>query len=332
MRIGMFVAETSPPGSTVDDLLARVEWAEANGIDTGWVPHVPWSLDALTSIALAGRVTSRIELGTAVVPTWAHHPYGMAQHALSVQAACGGRLALGIGPSHRSNAESWYGADYDGVIHHVREYVEVLEACNTAQAEANDSDGGPGRMGGAVVHEGDRYPVRAILTVPGASPVPVFLAALAPRMLELAGRASAGTITWMGDEHTHRTHVVPRLATAAASVGRPTPRVIAGLPFAVCDDLDAGRETAERRYGMYRQIPTYARMLERGASDSPADVAIIGTEAQVAARIASYEDAGVTDLAAMCFAVGRDDAERAENSARTRAVLADLARRNRAQS
>lgn len=325
MRIGVFIGETGPPGSTLDDVVARAVWAEENGLHTGWVPHVPWSLDALTVLAVAGRATSRIELGTAVVPTWSHHPYGLAQHALSTQAACGGRLALGIGPSHRSVAENWYGADYDGVIHHVREYVAVLDACNTAQSEAN-ATGGPGGMGGTVVHDGERFPVRSILGVPGAAPVPVFLAALAPLMLKLAGERAEGTITWMGDERTHRTHVVPRLRSAAEDGGRPLPRVIAGLPVAVCDDAEAGRATAERRYGMYRDIPTYARMLARGESDSPADVAIVGTEDQVIERIASYEAAGVTDLAAMCFAVGIDDAERAESAERTRRLLARVAR------
>lgn len=331
MRIGLFIAETSPRGSTIDDVIERARWADANGIDTGWVPHVPWSLDALTALTVAAGSTSTIELGTAVVPTWAHHPYGLAQAALSVQAASSGRVALGIGPSHRSNAEQWYGADYDGVIHHVREYVEVLDACNDAQAESNATDGGPGGMGAVAEHGGDRFPMRSILSVPGAEPVPILLAALAPLMLRLAGERAAGTITWMGDEHTHRTHVVPRLAEAAESVGRPMPRVVAGLPVAVCDDAAKGREIAERRYGMYRHIPTYARMLARGESDSPADVAIIGDEQQVIDRIASYGDAGVTDLAAMCFAVGDDAAERAENELRTHALLARVATESRTQ-
>lgn len=326
MRIGLFISETSPRGSSIDDVVDRARWAEDNGLDSGWVPHVPWSLDALTALTVAGRATSRIELGTAVVPTWSHHPYGLAQHALSTQAACGGRLTLGIGPSHRSVAENWYGADYDGVIEHMREYLAVLEAANAAQAEALATDGGPGRMGGAVVHEGDRYPVRSILDVPGSTPVSIVLAALAPLMLRLAGERADGTITWMGDEHTHRTHVVPRLRDAAEASGRPMPRVIAGLPLAVCDDRAKGLETAERRYGMYRQIPTYARMLARGESGSPSGVAVIGSEDEVIERLASYADAGVTDLAAMCFAVGDDDAERAESARRTRDVLVRAAR------
>jgi F420-dependent oxidoreductase-like protein len=325
MRIGMFISGTSIHGSTIDEVIETARWADASGLDTGWVPHIPWSLDALTAVALAGRETSRIELGTAVVPTWSHHPYGMAQHALTAQAACGGRLAFGIGPSHRSVAEGWYGADYDGVIHHMRDYVAVLDACSAAQNEANASGGGPGGYGGPVQFEGERYRVSSMIDVPGATEVPVFLAALAPLMLRLAGERAAGTITWMADEHTHATHVVPRLAAAAAAIGRPTPRVIAGLPVAVCDDRSLGLEVAEANYGMYRHMENYARMLELGESGSPGEVAIIGTEAQVAARVRSYEDAGVTDLAAMTFAVGGDDAERGRNLARTRELLAALA-------
>jgi F420-dependent oxidoreductase-like protein len=322
MRIGMFISETGPGGATVDAVVARAVWAEEHGLNTGWVPHIPWALDALTALTLAGQATSRIELGTAVIPTWSHHPYGLAQHALSTQAACQGRLLLGIGPSHRSVAEGWYGASYDGVIHHVREYVEVLDACNAAQREANSGAAGP--LGGRVHHEGALYPVESLLDVPGATEVPVYLAALAPLMLRLAGERAAGTITWMCDERTHATHVVPRLTAAAESVGRPVPRVIAGLPVTVCSDRDEGLAVAARRYAMYREIPTYARVLAMGETGAPEQVAIIGDEEEVAARIQSYEDAGVTDLAAMTFGVGDSPGEREAGHDRTLALLAEL--------
>ncbi len=325
MRIGMFIAETSPRGSTLDQVVEKARWADEHGLATGWVPHVPWSQDALTSLAIAGEHTRRIELGTAVVPTWSRHPYGMAQHALTTQAACGGRLLLGIGPSHQMVAEGWYGATYAGVIHHVREYVGVLEACFAAQAEANATGGGPGRLGGPVHYAGERFRVDSLLDVPGATPVPIYLAALAPLMLKLAGERSAGTITWMGDERTHAEHVVPRLEAAAQSAGRPMPRVIAGLPLAVCDDRDEGRATADRLYGMYEQIPTYARMLARGDARSPADVAVVGNEAQVRDRLRSYERSGVTDLCAMVFPVGADEESRVRSRRRSEELLATLA-------
>jgi F420-dependent oxidoreductase-like protein len=325
MRIGIFIAETSPRGSTLDEVVAKARWAEQHGLATGWVPHVPWSHDALTSLALAGQHTSRLELGTAVVPTWSRHPYGLAQQALSTQAACGGRLLLGIGPSHQLVAEGWYGTSYAGVIHHVREYVGVLEAAFAAQAEANAGARGPGGIGAPVRFAGERYRVDSLLDVPGTAPVPIYLAALAPLMLRLAGERAAGTITWMGDERTHADHVVPRLEAAARAAGRATPRVIAGLPIAVCDDPDEGRATAERRYGLYQQIPTYARMLARGDAKSPADVAVIGNEARVAARLRSYASAGVTDLCAMVFPVGDGARVREESRRRTEECLASLA-------
>lgn len=325
MRIGIFVSNTSPGGSTIDEVVAKARWAEESGLASVWVPHVPWSLDALTSLALVGPHTRRIELGTAVVPTWSRHPYGMAQQALTTQAACGGRLLLGIGPSHPMVAEGWYGASYAGVIHHVREYVAVLEACFAAQAEANATGGGPGRLGGTVRHVGERYRVDSMLHVPGADPVPIYLAALAPLMLRLAGERAAGTITWMGDERAHAEHVVPRLEAAARAAGRETPRVIAGLPVGVCDDRDEGRATAERLYGVYSQIPTYARMLARGDARSPADVAVVGNEVQVRERLRAFERAGVTDLCAMVFGVGADAAGRERSRRRGEELLAKLA-------
>jgi len=326
VRIGIFLAETSPRGSTLEEVVAKARWAEESGLATGWVPHVPWSHDALTSLALAGQRTSRIELGTAVVPTWSRHPYGLAQQALSTQAACGGRLLLGIGPSHQMVAEGWYGASYAGVIHHVRDYVGVLEACFAAQAEANTGARGPGDVGAPVRFAGERYRVESLLDVPGATPVPIYLAALAPLMLRLAGERAAGTITWMGDERTHAEHVLPRLEAAARAAGRPTPRVIAGLPVAVCDDAAEGRAAADRRYTIYQQIPTYARMLARGDAKSPADVSVVGSEAQVAARLRSYASAGVSDLCAMVFGVGSDAAARTRSRRRTEQCLAALAR------
>jgi len=96
MRIGLFIAEAAVDGSDVAAVLERARWADAHGFTTGWVPHIPWSLDGLTSLALAGQVTDRIELGSAVMPTWSRHPYAMAQQALTTQAAVGGRLVLGL--------------------------------------------------------------------------------------------------------------------------------------------------------------------------------------------------------------------------------------------
>ena len=221
MRIGMFVAETSHRDPcTVTDTIESARRAERLGLATAWVPHVPWSLDALTSLALIGQQTSRIELGTAVVPIWSRHPYAMAQQALTTQAACNGRLLLGIGPSHQVVAENWYGVPYEGVIGHMREYIDVLEACFAAQEAANTQDHGPGGYGGPIDYIGEQVSTRALIDVPGSTSAPIYLAALAPILPELEGERSAGTITWMGDERTPTSMLFRSWSGHTARAGR----------------------------------------------------------------------------------------------------------------
>ncbi len=304
----MFISDTGTDRTTVDALQRRARWVEEQGFTSAWVPHIPWSLDALTALVLAAEVTDRIELGTAVVPTYPRHPLAMAQQALSVQAASGGRLTLGIGPSHPVVVEHMHGLSYARPFTHTREYVEVLERAFA----------GPGQ----VHFEGTELRVNALLDVPGATPVPMLLAALAPRMLGLAGSRTNGTITWMADERSIAEHVVPRITAAALDAGRPRPRIVAGLPVAVCDDAAAGRERAEQLFGVYSAIPTYERILATGDAAGPADVCVVGTERAVRSRLEQYRDAGVTDVAAAPFAVGDD---RVASLRRTHELLAELA-------
>jgi len=305
MRIGVFIGEASGERTSVEQLLANAADAEARGLATGWVPHIPWSLDALTALALVARETSTIELGTAVVPTFPRHPMSLAQDALSVQAVAGGRFTLGIGPSHPVVIESMYGLSYDKPAAHTAEYVEVLQACFAGT--------------GQVDHDGDRFHVHAMLEVPGSSSVPILVAALAPRMLELTGRLADGTITYWADEAAIADHVVPRITAAAKDAGRPAPRIVAGIPVAVVDDVDDARRKAITLFGAYEQIPTYQRILGRGEAGNPVDVAVIGTEQQVRDRLRRFEDAGATDLCASALGLGDD---RAASRQRTLDVLA----------
>jgi alkanesulfonate monooxygenase SsuD/methylene tetrahydromethanopterin reductase-like flavin-dependent oxidoreductase (luciferase family) len=141
-------------------------------------------------------------------------------------------------------------------------------------------------------------------------------------MLHLAGSRTDGTITWMTDERSIAEHVVPNLVGGAMEAGRPMPRVVAGLPVAVCDDAGAARARAARIFSVYSAIPTYQRILATGDAEGPADVAIVGTEARVQERLEAFRDAGVTDLAATVFAVGDD---RTASLRRTHELLAALA-------
>src|ERR1700730_7527296 len=85
MRLGVMIgAARGDMARKVTKLLEDVEWAEAAGFDTAWMPQVPNDFDALTMVALMGARTSRIELGTAVVPLQAQHPIALARQAQAV--------------------------------------------------------------------------------------------------------------------------------------------------------------------------------------------------------------------------------------------------------
>ena len=159
-------------------LVADAEAAENAGFSSIWVPQLPGDFDALTAIALMGRATTRVEIGTAVMPIQTRHPVAMAQQALSNQAVCEGRFTLGLGCSHHWIVEDMLGLAYDRPARQMRHYLEVL---NTAFA-------GPG----PVDVENEIYRVHNPLDVTDIAPTPILLAALAPVMLRLAGEQTSG--------------------------------------------------------------------------------------------------------------------------------------------
>jgi 5,10-methylenetetrahydromethanopterin reductase len=301
MRIGLFFDEPVPPLQMVD----RIVQAEQDGFDSYWMSHI-FTFDALTVLALAGARTSRIELGTSVVPVYGRHPFALAQQALTTQAATGGRLALGIGLSHHVVIENMWGMSYEKPAAYMREYLSVL---------------GPLLREGRVGYNGERFRVNAGLQVPGATPPALLIAALAPVMLRMAGELTDGTVTWMAGIKAIETHIVPKINKAAKEAGRPPPRVCVGLPIAVTNDPAAAREVAAAAFQIYGQLPNYQRVLKRGGAKSPADVALVGDEADVERQMRALASAGATDFLAVIFPVG-DDA--AASMSRTRTFVKGL--------
>jgi alkanesulfonate monooxygenase SsuD/methylene tetrahydromethanopterin reductase-like flavin-dependent oxidoreductase (luciferase family) len=172
-----------------------------------------------------------------------------------------------------------------------------------------------------VQHDGEHFRVHVPMVAPLPQPVSVMVSALAPRMLRVAGELTDGTILWMANARSIEAHVAPRIARAAADAGRPAPRIVAGLPVAVHDDVAEARETAARDFANYGVLPNYRRILDIGGAAGPGDAAIVGDEASVTAQIEALFEAGATDLWAAPFGVGDD---RSASRARTRALLTQL--------
>jgi len=283
MKIG--VGPQGSPNATLDDLVDEVKAAEADGFAFFSLPNI-FGLDAVGALSVAGRETRRIELATGVTPTPPRHPFALAQQAMTAQAACRGRFVLGVGLSHKIVIENMLGLSYAHPAEQMREYLEVLM---------------PAVAGKPVKFEGRHYRVQGQLQVGGAGPVPVVVAALGPKLLEVAGRLADGTATWMTGLRTLAEHTVPAITKAARAAGRPAPRVIAALPIALTRDPAGAREVANKVFAIYGQLPSYRAMLDREGAASPGDVGIAGDEAVLRAGLGRLRDAGVTHFVASLF-------------------------------
>ena len=290
MRIGTSAVETGGDQALIK-LADQLRRAADDGFASAWIANI-FGLDALTALAAAGSQVPGIELGTAVVPTYPRHPAVLAQQALTTALAVGpGRLTLGIGLSHKIVIEDMYGYSFDKPARHMREYLSVLLPL---------LDGAP------VSVDGSTLSAHIGLSVPRAGRVPVLLAAMAPRMLSLAGEQTDGTILWMTGPATVRDYVVPAISAAASAAGLPSPRIVCQLPVCVTSDPDAARAAAAQELAIYGQLPSYRAMLDKEGAAGPGDVALVGDEDAVAAQVLGLADAGVTDFVAVEFARGEE--------------------------
>ncbi|HEY8494833.1 MAG TPA: TIGR03564 family F420-dependent LLM class oxidoreductase [Myxococcota bacterium] len=285
MKIGIGSLRIADPQASLDDIVEEAKRAEAEGFAFFSLPNI-FGFDAVSALTVAGRETSRIELATGVTPTPPRHPFALAQQALTAQAACRGRFVLGIGLSHKIVIEDMLGLSYARPARQMREYLEVLM---------------PLVQGRPASFAGELYRVRGALQVQGGSPVPVVVAALGPKMLELTGRLADGTATWMTGLRTLAEHTVPTIRRAAREAGRPEPRIVAALPIALTTDLDGARRAADQVFAIYGQLPSYRAMLDREGAAGPGDVALVGDEAALRAGLARLREAGVTHFVASLY-------------------------------
>lgn len=276
MRLGTMIGADGT-NSTLDDIIAIAKNVEDKGLDNVWLANI-FSFDAISTLALIGRETSRIGLGTAVTPTYPRHPTAIAQQALTTAAASNNRFTLGIGLSHQLVIEGMLGMSYDKPAKHMREYLSVLM---------------PLVRGEAANFQGEQYRVQGVeLSIPGADNMPVVVAALGPTMLKIAAQMADGTNTWMVGPNTMENHIIASLKDA----GNDDPTVVAGLPIVLTTNVDDARAKIAETLTIYGQLPSYRAMLDREGAAGPADIAIVGDENTLRGEIKRFEDMGVTDF------------------------------------
>lgn len=303
MQISMFgQLKDAGDASPIDVTIANLTQLRDEGFRRVWMSQLPFEPDLLTVLAVALHEVDTIEVASGVVPIQNQHPMQMAQRALTVSLASGGRFILGLGMTHAAVTEGMWGIPWDKPVRRLNEYLDGLL---------------PLLAGEPADAVGETVTTRGALMIPGAPRPDVYIAALGPQLLRVAGRRTAGTCTWMTGPATLGGHVGPTLRQAAADAGRPegSVRVVAALPISVTDDVDTARKQAAEQFSMYGTLPSYRAMLDREGYAGPEDAAIIGDEETVSQRLDELSAAGVDEFVAAPF----DPTP--EGRARTRALL-----------
>lgn len=263
--------------------------AEDVGVRQIWMLQPPNLPDVLTTFAAAASITSSVNLGTSIVPTYPRHPLVLAQQALALHDIAPGRLRLGIGPSHRFIIEKMYGLQQSNPLAHLREYVEILRTA---------------LWDGKVNHHGNFYNVEAELV--RSAQIPLLISTLGKMAFQLAGQIADGALTWVCPAPYLLHTGIPALRSSAASVGRSTPQLVAHIPIALSEDRVSVLSAGHRYLDFYAKIPFYAKMFSNAGFQVTSDqmvpdalvdnLVISGNEEKVAARINELLSAGLDEL------------------------------------
>lgn len=307
MALGCFVST----GRSLEAAIARVRRAEELGYESAYVTHIA-GRESLTVVTAYAMRTSRIRVGTGVVPIYTRTPATMAQTAATIDDLSGGRLNLGLGSSHRPIVEGWHGQTIDRPVAEMREYVSIVRAILRGEAPPTAAADAPA------------VKWRSGFQLAGLEPrpqLPVYVAGLSPGMLRLAGEIADGAILWLCTPPYIRDVVIPALREGRERAGKTLDGfdVVAAVPSGVVEDAADAHAALRRELIPYFGLPFYRAMIERSgfgdeiaafdaaaaAGDAAAmqaaiserflgTLAAVGDPDAVRAGVARYHEAGVT--------------------------------------
>jgi probable F420-dependent oxidoreductase len=238
--------------------------------------------DAVTPLAMAAAWEPRLRLGTAIVSVFTRPPALLAMTAATLADAAPGRFVLGVGASSEVVVRDWNSVEFARPLSRTRDVVEFLRlAC----------------AGERVTRAFATFTVNGFrLSRPPAVPPRIFVAGLRGQMLELAGRVGDGAVlTCLSADDVGA--VVPRVAAAAASVGRPPPEVVAWITVCPSTDHEKVRAIARRRVVGYLTVPAYAAFhAELGRAEALAPMHDAWARGDRRAAAAAIPDAVIDEL------------------------------------
>src|SRR5438270_8214681 len=286
------IAVFSSAGSKLDDAIARARAAETLGYDSLWSTQLPDPRDASLVLAALAANTSRLKIGTGVLPIYTRHPTAMVQMAATLDELSGGRFILGLGVSHKVTVEAMWGLALDKPVAAMRQYLGIVRASL--------------RHGGCSI-EGEFFTARWRYSGPRRADLPIMISALNPRMLELAGELADGVVLYMCLPAYIRDHIVPAVAAGREKRGKALDgfEIVAAVPVCLTSDRAAGQDVFRQTVARYARLPYYRKMMDASGLKSELEagdvgeatldeLAGIGDEEQVRAAVRRFQEAGVT--------------------------------------
>jgi F420-dependent oxidoreductase-like protein len=282
MPTGIVLFANPRASNRVDDVVAQATRACELGVRQVWLSQNN-DHDAIALAAVVGAAVPGLGVGTSVVPINPRHPLIVASLAQTAQAASHGNFRLGLGLGAHQPERQAFGMTWPNTIARLREHLTVLRSI---------FDTGEVDFCGKEISAQPVWPVR----VAGGTPVPVYVAAMGPKALQVTGELADGTMPYLAGPRTIAEFIEPAIAKAAADAGRPKPRIVAQVPALVSDDAVAAKNFAAEKLSFYEAIPSYQRVIARERVAGAADLAAVGSAESIRRRLQSYLDAGVTDV------------------------------------
>jgi F420-dependent oxidoreductase-like protein len=298
MPTGVLIAPDRDAANVIDDALSKARLAHDAGVEQLWLGQ-QFDYDAITLAAVIGTAIPGVAVGTSVVPINPRHPLIVAAAAQTTQAATHGNFSLGLGLGVAFAEQLVFGLSASNTVQRLREYLTVLRAIRDDRTVD---------FHGSQITAVD--PSLLPVALEGATPFPIYVAAMGPRALQVTGELAEGTLPANAGPRTIEGFIAPTIARAAADAGRPRPRIIAMVSVAVSDDVDAARAAAADSLALYDSIPSYQKAFAREGVYSAVELAVIGTHESVTRQLKTYIDAGATDLALLPLQTGLADLQR----------------------
>jgi len=324
MALQKRIAVTLPAGPRIEDTIARIQWAEDNGIPDAWFSD-SGAPDSLTQVAAVAHYTKNIRIGVAVTPVYTRSPSVLAASANVIGQILPGRFVMGIGSSSQTIMGQWNGIPLDKPLTRVKETTQLVKAMLTGEKTA---------------FEGETLFSKGYRQAPMDNAPPVYVAALRPKMIEMAAEVGDGVIfnLWPKGALPKMMEAVKKGAEAAGK--DPADVEIVNRAMVLCtDDKEYGRNLFRAAFAPYYATPVYNKFLAWAGYEEAADtitqgwaeknrdktsgaltdemideIGIIGNEEEIQTRIQADADGGVHTHIIAPLAGSQEDFDRTFNA------------------